>query len=207
MILVTLGTQDKSFERLLIEIEKLIEKKVIQEEVIVQAGYTKYVSSRMKIFDYLPKDEFANMISKCNLLITHGGVGSIFDGITHNKKVIAVPRLSKYKEHVNDHQLQVVRKLGEEGYIISCMDVEELENSFQKIKEFHPKKYIGNNSKMINTIENYIKKESISSGSPKIKEYFKTSFIFLTIFYILSYLLKINSMKEKLVYFIIITMV
>ena len=48
MILVTLGTQDKSFERLL-KIDELIDKQVIKEEVIVQAGHTKYESNNMEI--------------------------------------------------------------------------------------------------------------------------------------------------------------
>ena len=47
MILVLLGTQNNSFHRLLEEIDKLIEKKVINEKVIVQAGYTKYESKNM----------------------------------------------------------------------------------------------------------------------------------------------------------------
>ena len=42
MIFVTLGTQDKSFERLLKAIDKEIEKGTIKDKVVVQAGYTKY---------------------------------------------------------------------------------------------------------------------------------------------------------------------
>ena len=108
MIFVTLGTQDKSFERLLEAIDKAIIKKQITEEVIVQAGYTKYESSNMKILNTIPKDEFLKLMDECTLLITHGGVGSIFDGLKKNKKVIACPRLSKYNEHTNDHQLEVL---------------------------------------------------------------------------------------------------
>ena len=59
MILVTLGTQDKEFTRLLVEIDRLIDKKIINEEVIVQAGYTKYESKNMKIFDYVSKKEYS----------------------------------------------------------------------------------------------------------------------------------------------------
>ena len=62
----------------------------------------------MKIFDLIPMDEFDEMIKKCDLLITHGGVGSIITGLKNNKKVIAAARLSKYNEHVNDHQLQII---------------------------------------------------------------------------------------------------
>ena len=57
MILVMLGTQNNSFHRLLEELDKLIEKEIIQEEVIVQAGHTKYKSKNMEIFDLIPKEE------------------------------------------------------------------------------------------------------------------------------------------------------
>ena len=40
MILVTLGTQDKSFDRLLAAIDKAIENKIIKDKVIVQACLT-----------------------------------------------------------------------------------------------------------------------------------------------------------------------
>ena len=57
MILVTLGTQDNSFERLLKEIEHLIETGIIQEKVIVQAGNTKFESNKMKIIDFVSQKE------------------------------------------------------------------------------------------------------------------------------------------------------
>ena len=88
MILVELGTQDKSFKRLLDMVEKEIENKTIKEEVIVQAGYTEYSSKNMKVFDYLPKDELEKLIDKASFLIVHGGVGSIISSIKKGKKVV-----------------------------------------------------------------------------------------------------------------------
>ncbi len=93
LIFVTLGTQDKGFSRLLKAIEKAIDSGYIKEEVIVQAGITNFESDKMKIYNLLPIDEFNNYIEKCNLLITHGGVGSILSGLKNGKKVIAAPRL------------------------------------------------------------------------------------------------------------------
>lgn len=190
MILVTLGTQDKSFERLLIEIERLIDNKIIEEEVIVQAGYTNYSSEKMKVFDYLPKNEFEKMIKKCNYIITHGGVGTIFDGLSYDKKIIAVPRLSEFKEHNNDHQIQVVEELGKEGYIIPCIELKNLEKSIKKIKKFHPKKYNGNHEKMTETIKNFIEKEQ--KITPKITKYLAFSVLFLLTFGLITYLFSIN---------------
>ena len=107
MILITLGTQDKQFTRLLNVVQNEIDKGNIKDKVIVQAGHTKFESNDMEIFDLIDREKFSNLISECDVLITHGGVGSIITGLQNNKKVIVAPRLAKYDEHMNDHQLQI----------------------------------------------------------------------------------------------------
>ena len=156
MILVTLGTQDKNFSRLLDAVQKQIDNGNIKDEVIVQAGCTKYQSKDMKIFDLLDQEEFKRLISECDLLITHGGVGSILTGLKNNKKVIAAARLSKYKEHMNDHQLQIIEKFSKSGYILELKDFDKLGEVIEKSKKFKPKKYQSNTENMIKLIENYI---------------------------------------------------
>lgn len=156
MILVTLGTQDKSFERLLKALDNLIDKKIIQEEVVVQAGYTNYESKNMKVFSYLPKEEFEKLIEECDLLITHAGVGSIMAGLKRKKKIIAIPRLAKYQEHTNDHQLQIAEEFEKEGYLLSVVDLKDLKKVLNKAKKFNPKEYHGNNQKMLDLIDTYI---------------------------------------------------
>lgn len=158
MILVLLGTQNNSFHRLLEEIERLIQNKIIKEEVIVQAGYTKYVSKNMKILDFMAKEELEELQKKADLIITHGGVGSILLSITKNKKVIAVPRLHQYEEHVNNHQAEIVELFNQKGYIIGIHGVEELEDAIEKVKSFKPKKYEQNHDKMLRLIEDFIDK-------------------------------------------------
>ena len=158
MILVLLGTQNNSFHRLLEEIDKLIEKKVINDEIIVQAGHTKYESKNMKIFDLIPKDELHTLQEKADLIITHGGVGSIISSLKMGKKVIAVPRLHKYEEHVNDHQKDIINVFSQKEYIIGINKVEELEKAINEISKFQPKKYEQDNSKMLKIIEEFIEK-------------------------------------------------
>ena len=156
MILVLLGTQNNSFHRLLEEIQKNKDNGNIREEVIVQKGYTKFESKDMQMFDFISPDEMEQLIKKANIIITHGGVGSIITAITNNKKVIAVPRLQKYKEHVNDHQFNIVDSFNEMGYIIGIKEVEELEKALKRIKDFEPKKYVQNTGNIINIIEKFI---------------------------------------------------
>lgn len=156
MIFVTLGTQDKVFTRLLKDIDKEIDKGNIKEKVIVQAGYTKYESKNMEIFDLLDKDEFDKYISKCDLLITHGGVGSILTGLKNNKKVIVSPRLAKYNEHMNDHQKDITERFSEVGYILAYNEGDDLGKIIKESKNFKPKRYISNTNNMIKLISDYI---------------------------------------------------
>ena len=174
MILVTLGTQDKQFPRLLEEIDRLINNGVIKDKVVVQAGMTKYESDNMEIHSILPKEDFDKYIKDCDLLITHGGVGSIITGLKDNKKVIAVPRLMKYKEHQSNHQIEIVNIFNNNGYIIGINDVSELSEALNKVKKFKPKKYETDNSLMLKTVSDNLKEKSrvlfISSTGGHLEE-------------------------------------
>ncbi len=156
MVLVMLGTQNNSFHRLLEEIDRLIENKVINEEVIVQKGYTKYESKNMKTIDFISRDELENLEKQASYIITHGGVGSIVSSLEKGKKVIAVPRLHKYSEHVNDHQKEIIKKFNENKNIIGIQSVEELEDAVKRVSEFKPNQFKGNNQKMLKIIECFI---------------------------------------------------
>lgn len=153
MVFVTLGTQDKEFVRLLEEVEKLIDKGVIKEHVIAQIGSTYYSSDKMQLLDYISRNEMIDYLKKADYVITHGGVGTIIDSLNLGKKVIAVPRLKKYKEHVNDHQLEIVNEFSKLGYIL---DGSNLEQAIYKLDSFIPQKYQSNNENFVKLIDDYI---------------------------------------------------
>jgi len=156
LIFVILGTQDKEFPRLLRKIQKLIDKEIINEKVIVQAGSTNFKSKSMIIKKYMSMKEFKDTIKESDYVITHGGVGSIIDSLKKEKKVIAVARQKKYAEHENDHQLEIIEEFTKLGYILGCKEVKELEDKIAKIPTFTPNKYKSNNKNIINKLEEYI---------------------------------------------------
>ena len=158
MILVLLGTQNNSFHRLLKEVEKNIENKNINEEVIVQVGYTKYETEKMKIFQTLPKEELGELIKKANYIISHGGVGSMITSNQEGKKVIAVPRQKKYQELVIYNKNATVEEFKQKGYVIGIEEVEELEEAIKKLEEFEPVLYQRKESNIIKIIEEYIER-------------------------------------------------
>ena len=156
MIFVTLGTQDKGFSRLLKAIEKAIEKGYIKDEVIVQAGVTDFTSDKMKIYNLLSMDQFDYYVKACDLLITHGGVGSILNGLNNNKKVIAAARLKKYDEHESDHQIQIIEAFVKLNYIMKLEDFDKLNETIDKCMQTSFNEYIPNNEKFVKLIEDMI---------------------------------------------------
>ena len=163
MILVTLGTQDKSFERLLKALDKAVKKGKIKEKIMVQAGCTKYKSKNMEIFDLTSPEELDKLVKKCSLLITHGGVGSILNGIKYNKPIIAAARLSEYREHTNNHQKQIINEFVKSGYILELEDFDNLDKLIKQAKKFKPKEFKSNTNKFIKNIEDYIEEDNHTS--------------------------------------------
>ncbi len=170
MIFVTLGTQDKSFERLLKAIDREIERGNIKEKVVVQAGYTKYETKNMEIMDLVSQDEFDKLMKECSLLITHGGVGSILTGIKYGKPVIAAARLKKYKEHNNDHQKQIIKEFGDLGYILELRDFNKLGKMIEKSKTFKARKFTSNTHNMVKLVSDYIEEDNHTSWFNKFRE-------------------------------------
>lgn len=156
MILVILGTQNKQFTRLLGQIEELKRKKIIKGEIIVQSGHTKFESDLLELRPTIPHAEILKIIKKSDLVISHGGVGTIMDVLEKNKKIIVAPRLKKYNEHDNDHQLEIVDYFSKKGYILPLYEEDDLEQVLEQVKTYEFKKYIRGNQKMIEIIENFI---------------------------------------------------
>lgn len=156
MILVLLGTQKNDFTRLLKAVQHNIDNGNIKVKVIVQAGSTKFESKDMEIFDLIPMDKMNDLIDSAELIITHGGVGSIVGALKKNKKIIVMPRLSKYEEHVNDHQQQIVSIFEEKGFIKSINSAEDLTNVLSDIHNFTPNVYQSNTNNIIEILSKFI---------------------------------------------------
>lgn len=107
MILVTTGTNGAPFDRLLKEIEGI----EVDEEIIVQHGPSSLRPSNARCVDYVPFDELVRLIREARIVISHGGVGSILVAMINGRQPLVVPRLARYAEVVDDHQLDLARRL------------------------------------------------------------------------------------------------
>lgn len=156
MIFITLGSQKFQFNRLLIEIDRMVEDNKITEKVFAQIGYSDYQPKNYEYKKFLDRDEFKGLMDKCDKVITHGGTGAIVGAVKARKKVIAVPRLSQYGEHVDDHQLQIIEQFREMNLIIGVNEIDEIEKSLQILSDTEFKTYESNTKNIINEIEQFI---------------------------------------------------
>lgn len=156
MILVLLGTFPTGFPRPLKEIEVLCKDGVIEEEVIVQSGHTMMESPYMQMRPFIPPDELTELCLEARFLISHAGTGSLIKGLKLNKKIIAVARLSKYNEMVDDHQVEILKEFTDSGYILPWHEKEPLSKILASIDSFMPSSYISNKQNIINYLDQYI---------------------------------------------------
>lgn len=159
MIFVVLGTHELPFTRLLREVEKQILAGNIVDEVIVQQGHTAYESAHMKMITFTSYEEMDKLYREADLIITHGGTGSITTGVKMGKKMIAAPRLVKYGEHNDDHQLEIVQQFEKTGHILAWYDGESFSNVLQKVEKFTPVPFVSGKNEIISIIRAFINQQ------------------------------------------------
>lgn len=136
MIFVTVGTQPNGFLRCLKEVEALIVKYNISEDVIAQIGNTDFKTEKFRTIPFTGENEFKEYIKNASCVITHAGSGAIFNSIKAGKKVIAMARLHDFNEMADNHQTELVAKLVDGGYILD--GTYSLEKAWERLPTFNP---------------------------------------------------------------------
>lgn len=127
MIFVTVGTHEQGFERLIKKVDDLVRDGKIKEDVVMQIGFTQYKPKYCKWQKLFPYSEMKELMQKARIVITHGGPASFIMALQEGKTPIVVPRMAKYNEHVNDHQVDFSLAVNERyKNLIVVEDVENL---------------------------------------------------------------------------------
>lgn len=156
MIFITLGSQKFQFDRLLKKVDELIEDGTITEPVFAQSGYSDYQPRHYEFKRFLSRDEFADRMVWADIVITHGGTGAIIGAVKKGKKVIAVPRLAKYGEHVDDHQLQLIKEFKQMNIICACDDCSQLMDALNEVKHTEYQPFTSNTQTIIDSIDQFL---------------------------------------------------
>lgn len=160
MIFVTVGSRNYPFNRLFKKLDDLYENGVLTDSMFAQIGTSTYKPRHYKYRDFISQEEFLEKVKEADIVVSHGASGSIMKALNAGKKVIAVTRLAKYGEHINDHQIQNNEAFSSNGYVLMAgLELDNLGECFKKIydgtDELRPWK---NKDPMaiVNMIDNFI---------------------------------------------------
>ena len=156
MIFVVLGTQKFQLNRLLQKLDEYVEQGLLTDEIYAQIGNSTYKPRHYAYKEFMDKKEFDATIAKADLVIAHSGVGTIITAIHAKKPVVVFPRLAKYKEHVDDHQLDIARAFEMKKYVLCCYENDDLLEKINKCKSFHFDEYVSQQKQIIGIIKNFL---------------------------------------------------
>ncbi|MBT9777077.1 capsular biosynthesis protein CpsG [Clostridium sp. MCC353] len=159
LILVCVGASEYKMDRLLTIIDELCDEQILDgKQIVAQIGSTSYSPRNFKSFKLIGRDEFQTYIEQADLVITHAGTGSVIPPLKLGKKVIVFPRLKKYKEHLDDHQLELRDVFTNSGYTLSAENKEELLEALSSVPSFIPKTFVSNNKKINDMVIDFIER-------------------------------------------------
>lgn len=134
MIFVTVGSRSYPFDRLFKKLDSLYEDGILTEPIFAQIGTSTYQPKHFEYKDFISPEEFLEKVKEADIVVSHGASGSIMKALNAGKKVIAVTRLEKYGEHINDHQIQNNEAFSMNNYVLMAdLELTDLGECFQRI--------------------------------------------------------------------------
>ena len=147
MIFVTVGTHEQPFNRLVKKIDDLVAEGTIKEKVVIQTGFSTYKPVHCEGHKMMSFEEMQKTLKDARIVITHGGPSSFIEALQFGKVPIVVPRQEKYREHVNNHQVDFTELIEKRmNNIIPVYDIDQLANTIEKYDEVVKTKNAGESS-------------------------------------------------------------
>lgn len=162
MIFVCVGSRPYQFNRLFEELDRLVGAGRVKSDIFAQIGSSTYEPRGFAFEHFMDPDAFKAKMAEADIVISHGASGSIMGALNAGKKVIAVARLEKYGEHINDHQVAINETLGAEGLVLAVREMRELGDAIETMEsgdvELKPWKN-PNPDAIIDEIDRFIQEE------------------------------------------------
>ncbi|MHC4740888.1 MAG: glycosyltransferase, partial [Planctomycetota bacterium] len=137
-------------------VDDIIGDGLISETVVGQIGEGSCRPGNFEAVPTMEKADFDRHIEQASAIIGHAGMGTITMALNNNKPLLAMPRLSKYGEVVNDHQVGIAERFAELGYILAAGGVEDLPDGIRRLRDFVPKKRITDPNAVVDRIQRFL---------------------------------------------------
>jgi UDP-N-acetylglucosamine transferase subunit ALG13 len=163
MIYVTLGTMFLGFDRLVAAVDAIAES--TGEQVIVQLGNASSPPGHCEWFEFLPREECLEIQRHARVIVGHAGIGTAIDALSMQRPFIVVPRLKRFNEHMNDHQLEIAEAVERRGWGRMVLDMEDLADACAHPPEV-PQGYSPNKAPLIAAVKAMIERVAREASPP-----------------------------------------
>lgn len=137
MIFLTVGTQFP-FDRLVKAVDRAAGTNGFDEHIVAQIGESTYCPENFEAAAAFEKALFDRNFNEADSIISHAGMGTITMALDQRKPLLVMPRLKKYGEVVNDHQLAIAKKFEQLGYLLVAYHTEDVPDKMKQLKSFVP---------------------------------------------------------------------
>ena len=155
-LFVPLGTQKFPFNRLIEALNDLVERGLYKTEEIVMQSSLYEIEPKFTHYELIPAAQFDDLINKAELVITHSGVNSIISCMKRNKPLIIVPRLKKYGEHVDNHQVEIAELMKQKFDVVVVENLAKLEDAIKEAKHHKYKMWVSHNAELVGKIKELV---------------------------------------------------
>lgn len=108
---MTVGMHNAPFDRLVRAADEMAS--LIEEPVVIQRGVSRYTPMFGQYVDFTGEVQMQAWMSQVRAVVSHAGAGSILSALKAGKPLVLVPRLRRFGEHVDDHQLELAEALAQ----------------------------------------------------------------------------------------------
>jgi exopolysaccharide biosynthesis glucuronosyltransferase PssE len=161
MIFVTIGTSEP-FDRLL----RALEGSANGEPMLIQRGFSQVAPRHASVVDFMTFDDFMDAVRRARVTVTHAGAGSVLAVISLGKRPVVVPRLRRFGEAVDDHQLPFARRLHEAGLVLLVEDLAQLKEAIAPRPDMNQRPELpANADPLVSDLRAYLREEI---GAPSL---------------------------------------
>ena len=121
-LFVSVGNATVGFDRLLHVVEASLRSVPLEVEGLCQRGASKAAVPGLETVDFLSREEFEKEMREANVVICHGGVGTIRSALSSGHRPLVMARRASLGEHINEHQTELVEALAAEDLVTVILD-------------------------------------------------------------------------------------
>jgi UDP-N-acetylglucosamine--N-acetylmuramyl-(pentapeptide) pyrophosphoryl-undecaprenol N-acetylglucosamine transferase len=127
------------FDRLVRLVATAKERGLIPEKVLIQTGEGGFKPEGLDCVESLPFDEVKDVLNRADIVVCHGGTGSLITALRVGCRVIAIPRTFARGEHYDDHQSEITGTFADRGLINVAHEDDDFAHALAEVRAREPR--------------------------------------------------------------------